>query len=180
MSRLVAEGKPAHFTAEPSTGPIGRVIRDGLRQVDAPPSPELMALLFAADRLDHVSREVEPLLAQGTHVLTDRYRWSSLAYQGSRVPLDWVTTLNRAARRPDLTILFDVAPEVALARRLQRGGAVEIYDDLPMQRAVAERYRALAAAAPAAEVVILDAGAGFDDVAAALYEAVRRCLEAAR
>ena len=177
MARLGAEGTPAHFTAEPSTGPVGRVIRDGLRQVDAPPSLELMALLFAADRLDHVTREVEPLLARGTHVLTDRYVWSSLAYQGARLPADWVATLNRAARRPDLTILFDVAPEVALERRMQRGGAVEIYDDLPMQWAVAARYRALAAEASAGAVAILDAGAGFDDVAAALYAAVRRCLE---
>src|ERR1700694_1986424 len=72
---------PAHQTAEPSGGPVGRFLRHLLSGAAAPVDPEAMALLFAADRRDHLSREVLPYLSRGVHVLCDRYLLSSLVYQ---------------------------------------------------------------------------------------------------
>src|SRR5574341_1198614 len=65
-------GTRVHRTQEPSAGPIGQLLRLLLRgplRVD----PAAVALLFAADRLDHLAREIEPQLASGAHVVTDRY-----------------------------------------------------------------------------------------------------------
>src|SRR4051812_35922446 len=74
-------GARAHVTREPSGGPLGQLLRQLLSGAHADLDPAAVALLFAADRLDHLSREVEPALARGQHVITDRYLLSSLAYQ---------------------------------------------------------------------------------------------------
>src|SRR6185503_20411145 len=84
--RLRARGSRVHTTAEPSSGPIGKLLRRALSgrltDGDAPdaarPSWQTLALLFAADRLDHLAREVEPELAAGAIVLCDRYDHSTL------------------------------------------------------------------------------------------------------
>lgn len=148
-ARLRAAGRDVHATREPSDGPIGRLIREALAQglrlpSGGPPTAPTMALLFAADRVDHLAREVEPALARGALVLSDRYLLSSLAYQGEDDELAWVTTLNGRARQPDLTILLDVEPEVAATRRAHAGRPDELYDRLETQRRVAIAYRTLA------------------------------------
>ena len=78
---LAGRGVAVHLTREPSDGPVGRLIREILHGAHAPVAGDTMALLFAADRVDHLSREVLPALDRGTHVVTDRYYHSSLAYQ---------------------------------------------------------------------------------------------------
>src|SRR3954451_20520064 len=136
---LQAAGRPAYLTKEPSDGPAGAMVRLALtRRLGYAPhtshapgaetSPEswqplsdpVMALLYAADRLDHLRQDVEPRLARGVDVVCDRYRLSSLAYQSLGADLDWVTTLNSQARRPDLTLFLDVLPEICRARMAQR------------------------------------------------------------
>ncbi len=168
---------PAHLTAEPSSGPVGRLIREKLGQVDSPPDPAALALLFAADRIDHLQTEIEPLLAKGVHVLSDRYVLSSLAYQSIDLDLDWVASLNREARAPDLTLLFRVDPEVAAHRRGTRGGDEEIYDKMQFQRQVATLYDELARRLPEHKVQGLDANQDFESVAAELEAAVLARLE---
>jgi len=93
---------------------------------------ETLALLFAADRLDHLRTEVEPMLEAGNAVVSDRYYHSSFAYQGDPVddaesstgeaPLDlsWVRTLNERARQPDLTIFLEASPELCMERLAER------------------------------------------------------------
>src|SRR5438552_7626627 len=78
---LRGRGLAAHRTREPSDGPIGRLIREILGQPPGAMTGGPMALLFAADRLDHLAREIEPALARGEQVLCDRYYHSSFAYQ---------------------------------------------------------------------------------------------------
>ncbi|MFM2418433.1 MAG: hypothetical protein RL385_3156, partial [Pseudomonadota bacterium] len=88
VSALTAQGRRTQATREPSDGPVGVLLRQMLRgrvvspSGKAPPSEEL-ALLFAADRLDHVSAELRPLLADGVSVVSDRYDYSSVAYQSA-------------------------------------------------------------------------------------------------
>jgi len=148
--RLVAHlrdrGHPVHGTREPSDGPIGRLIREMLTGHHAIPDQSIgqstFGLLFAADRLDHLQREVEPQLAAGTLVISDRWYHSSLAYQGTGADRDWITALNARARRPDLTIFLEVRPEVAAQRRVAAGRVQELFEDLRMQHEVDAGYRA--------------------------------------
>jgi dTMP kinase len=179
VSHLEARGRRAVATREPSGGPIGRLLRELLLGQHAlpggaPADGQAMALLFAADRRDHLKREIEPALAGGVDVVSDRYLLSSLAYQAEEAERGWVTGLARELRMPDLTILLDVSVEVAAARRRAAGRVVERYDADAVQARVAENYRRLAAGQP--DTVVLDGGRSVDEVAAACAAAVDAVL----
>ncbi len=133
-----------------------------------------MALLFAADRLDHLQREIEPHLAAGTIVVSDRYLMSSLAYQAEEADCAWVAQLARGVRTPDLTLLLDVPVEVAADRRRAAGRPVERYDADATQGRVAETYRRLARAE--AQAVIVDGTAPPDQVTEAILAVVDQRL----
>jgi dTMP kinase len=154
VDHLRSRGQVAHLTREPSDGPIGRLIREMLTGHHALPSGSIsqstFGLLFAADRLDHLQREVEPQLAAGAIVVSDRWYHSSLAYQGTGADRDWIATLNARARRPDLTIFLAVRPEVAAQRRVAAGRVQELFEDLHTQREVDAGYRATLAELTAA------------------------------
>lgn len=139
-------GNAAHLTREPSDGPIGRLIREMLAGGHAIEGVKLsqstFSLLFAADRLDHMQREVDPALAAGKIVISDRWYHSSLAYQGTGAERDWITALNARARQPELTIFLQVRPEVAAKRRALANRRQELFDDLQMQIDVDAGYRA--------------------------------------
>ena len=174
---LEASGRPAHATREPSTGPVGRLIREVLAGQHAPFDKQALALLFAADRMDHVRREIEPALAAGRHVLTDRYYHSSFAYQTLDAEGAWVRTLSARARKPDLTLLIDLPAEVAAARRRLAGRPDELFDALATQRRVADAYRALARELASSErIVVVPGDRPADAVFAALCVEVERAL----
>jgi len=179
---LAARGRAAHVTREPSDGPIGRLLREMLTGGHAIPGQAIdqatFGLLFAADRLDHVQREVAPALAAGTVVISDRWYHSSLAYQGTGAEREWIRTLNQRARRPDLTIFLRVAPEVAAQRRVAAGRAQELFEDLAMQQRVARGYdKVLAELAAAGEAIeILDGEQPLDAVTDAIVAAALRVL----
>jgi dTMP kinase len=146
VEHLRGHGQQAHLTREPSDGPIGRLIREMLVGNHAIPGQQInqstFGLLFAADRLDHLQREVEPALATGATVISDRWYHSSLAYQGTGAERDWISTLNARARRPDLTIFLKVRPEIAAQRRVEAGRSQELFEDMRMQQEVDAGYRA--------------------------------------
>jgi dTMP kinase len=146
VEHLRGRGRLAHLTREPSDGPIGRLIREMLTGHHALPEGQIsqstFGLLFAADRLDHLQREVEPRLAAGALVVSDRWYHSSLAYQGTGADRDWIATLNARARRPDLTIFLQVRPEIAAQRRIAAGRVQELFEDLQTQQEVDAGYRA--------------------------------------
>jgi dTMP kinase len=146
VEHLRAAGVSTHLTREPSDGPIGRLIRELLTGHHAIAgqsiSQSTFGLLFAADRLDHLQREVEPQLAAGVTVVSDRWYHSSLAYQGTGADRDWIATLNARARQPDLTIFLQVRPEIAAQRRVAAGRVQELFEDMRMQQEVDAGYRA--------------------------------------
>jgi len=141
---LLCDALGAHRTAEPSTGPIGRLIRASL--ADASLLGEgVLPFLFAADRKDHLEREIEPRLAAGQPVVTDRYVASSLAYQSLAAPLDEVWSLNRGFRAPTATIMLELSVEDCLARIDARGGERDRFETLEKLTAIRDAYeRALA------------------------------------
>lgn len=188
---LGARGLPIHTTREPSDGPIGVMIRQILtgRLVvpglhgPRPPTWKTMALLFAADRADHVEAEIEPNLRDGVTVISDRYYHSSIAYQSATAPegadrtgevAKWVREINRYARKPDLTIVLDIPPDVAARRRAERGKGQEIYDDLELQRELSRFYREIDGFFPDERIVHVDSNASRDEVAEQILAHVRR------
>lgn len=174
---------PVRVTREPSDGPIGSLVRQVLTgRIIVPggraPGWATMALLFAADRMDHVESEIEPILAQGGVVVSDRYDASSLAYQsvssgrGGDKAVAWIRELNKHALRPDLTIVLDLPSEIAAVRREMRGEAAQLYEQNEVQRALAEFYRDLARHMPDDRVVIIDGEGSIDEVHQRVYDAV--------
>jgi dTMP kinase len=170
VEHVRASGGTAHLTREPSDGPIGRLIREMLVGDHAIPGTSIaqstFGLLFAADRLDHLQREVEPQLARGALVVSDRWYHSSLAYQGTGADRDWITILNARARKPELTIFLEVRAEVAAQRRVKAGRVQELFEDMRMQEEVAAGYRATIAelAAQGERIETIDGEAPEDDV----------------
>jgi dTMP kinase len=164
-------------TREPSELPIGKLIRQLLRHELEPVDATAMALLFAADRMDHVRRLIEPLLQAGRHVVSDRYLLSSLAYQSLTVDVEFVEAVNQRARTPDLTVFIDVPVEVAEARRLARGGQLELFDHRDTQLKVAAAYRRQAERRRAdRSLVVVDGSLDAERVFAAVLAAVESCI----
>ncbi len=174
----------ARVTREPSDGPIGTLVRQVLTgRIIAPggraPGWATMALLFAADRMDHVEAEIEPFLASGGVVISDRYDASSLGYQsvmsgtGGTSAMEWIRSLNRHALRPDLTVVLDLGAEVAAARRELRGDAAQLYEQNEVQRALVAFYRDLGRYLPNDRIVHVDATGAVDEVFARVLAAYR-------
>jgi dTMP kinase len=185
--RLRASKVPVRATREPSDGPVGVLVRQGLTgRVVVPggraPGWATMALLFAADRMDHVESEIEPFVADGGVVLSDRYDASSLAYQSvssgseAKEAVEWIRTLNRYVRRPDLTIVLDLPPDVAAERRAQRGELAQLYEQNEVQRALAAFYKDLARHMPSDRIVVVEAGGTVDEVHERVWHACERAL----
>lgn len=143
--RLEQESHPVHQTCEPTTGPIGRMIRDifsGRMTGDH----HTIAGLFVADRLHHLLNKDDGILLQlesGCTVLTDRYVFSSYAYQGSHVDLEWVIAANSESQRilqPDLHVYLDISVDTAM-ERLQTGrDMMEIFETRENLEKVKQTY----------------------------------------
>ncbi|MGI5902032.1 MAG: dTMP kinase [Desulfitobacteriia bacterium] len=121
-------GDKTILAKEPSEGPIGMVIRQFLSGRMTGPLGESLALLFAADRLDHNQNKIIPSIEQGNFVICDRYLWSSLAYQGIENDMEWIKEINRYALKPDLTIFIKVRPEVSLKRIAHSRHQTELFE----------------------------------------------------
>jgi dTMP kinase len=135
-----------------------------------PITDEVMALLYAADRLDHIRADILPRIENGTHVVCDRYRLSSYAYQGLTTGQEWVLELNSRSIAPDLTLFIDVPPEVSQERIRTRGGHIELYETDERLRPIYGNYlRLIEEAKQAGErIVVVDGSPSPEVVAAAI------------
>lgn len=126
---LARFGRRVLLTREPTYGPAGRRLREYLagERRDLTPAQELE--LFQTDRREHVNRTIDPALERGWLVITDRYYYSSAAYQGA-LGLDPEAILSESeafAPRPDLVVIFTLPVALAYRRRLEgRGGAAQV------------------------------------------------------
>jgi dTMP kinase len=157
-------------TAEPTRGPVGRLIRRGLRE--GMPA-EVEALLFAADRMEHLHRVILPALREGRVVVSERGPYSSLAYQPARgLEEGWIRELNRFFPRPDLTLFLDVPPEECLKR--MGGKELDLFEkDLAFQRRVRRRYLELVRRG---EVERVEGRGGVEEVQERMREGILRLL----
>ena len=138
LAKKLRESQSAVYTAEPSSGKIGTYIRKCCLYGEKRLSTVVEALLFAADRIEHVETEVLPALNQGKLVISDRYVYSSLAYQGAAgLSIDWIEKVNEHALQPDLAIFIDVEPKIVMSRLKPRKSVME---NLETQQKVREVY----------------------------------------
>ncbi|MFN4082377.1 MAG: dTMP kinase [Bacteroidia bacterium] len=143
--KMLNNNHKVFLTAEPTDRVIGKLIRDIFKgNINA--SQETIAALFAADRLDHLMNEENGMLKMkqnGNHVITDRYYFSSYAYHGTHVNMDWVIQCNTLAAnmlKPDLTIFIDVEPDVCMERISQSRVNTELYETLDNLKNVRNKY----------------------------------------
>ena len=160
------------ITAEPTDMPSGKKIREALSG-KLKTTPLEMAEMFACDRAIHNTHPEEGInkaLSDGIVVISDRYYYSSLAYQGAALGYDTVAALNldnESIRTPDKCIFLDLTPEKSLERIGKRGEATEIYENfeyLTRTRAmffdVFERLRARGE-----NIAVIDASGSVSEVA---------------
>lgn len=112
--RLKDLGFKAVYTYEPYTQFIVNIVNEYWSEID----PTVQTLLMAADRYYHISKVILPYMRSGHVVISDRYYYSSLAYQGAQgVDLQWILDVNKFVVKPKLAIYLDVDPEVGLKRK---------------------------------------------------------------
>ena len=184
-ARLRSLGIDPLVTREPGGTPLAEGIRALLLDPDRKPEPLAEAFLMEAARAQLVATLIAPALAQGRVVLCDRYADSTLAYQGAGRGLDaaMLASWNHAATGglvPALTLLFDVVPDIGLARRQVAPGVPNRLDREPedFHARVRARFLELAAAEPA-RWVVLDAALAADELEARVWEAMSARLPAA-
>lgn len=177
QAALLADRLGAVLTRETGGTEIGARVRDVLHDPDNTHlDPVAEALLIAGDRAQHRAEVLEPALASGRDVVSDRSVWSSMAYQGygRQLPLDRVRAVNDwalAGHWPDLVVLLDLDAAEASRRLAARAlDRFEREDEAFFER-VAGGFRSMAAADPS-RWVVLDGGRPVDEVAAAVFQAV--------
>jgi dTMP kinase len=167
---------PLYPTAEPTGGPVGKLLREGLRG-ELSLLPETIARLFAADRNEHLfgAGGVLEHCRRGELVVSDRYVLSSLVYQGITCGEELPARLNGDFPLPGALLFFDLDPETALARMADRPQR-DIYETLEFQRLVRERYRSLLPQYTAAgtAVSVIDASRSLGEVAEEVWRALKK------
>ena len=143
--KLKGQGLKIYTTAEPTTSRIGQIIKDIFKhKMEA--DHRTIAALYAADRLDHLTNKTDGILKkieEGYTVITDRYYFSSYAYHGTHMDINWVINANSLSAellRPDLNIYIDISPEESMKRLNKGRGTIELYESIENLKQVKEKY----------------------------------------
>ena len=179
---LEKDGEQIVMTREPGGTPIAEQIRNViLDKANTKMDPMTEALLYAASRRQHLVEKVWPLSKQGKIVISDRFIDSSLAYQGGArgLGIDRIYDLNMTyateGYSPDLTLLFDLEPEIGLAR-IAANASREVnrldLEKIEFHRQVRQTFLDLAKRFPE-RFVVIDASKSFDEVVADTYKVVK-------
>ncbi len=171
LAKKLRKSHNAIYTAEPSHGKIGTYIRKSYLYGEKRLSIVLEALLFAADRIEHLENEVIPALNEGCLVISDRYVFSSLAYQGAAgLSLDWIEKINEHALKPDLAVFIDVDLETVMDRLKSKKSVMENTETLRKVRDVYLNF------VTTRKIVKIDGNHGKSEVAKALADVVLKFL----
>jgi dTMP kinase len=178
--RLEQAGHKVYPTFEPTDGPIGAMIRDIFNhRMEA--DDRTIAGLFVADRLDHLLHKSHGMLKkmeEGFTVVTDRYYFSSYAYHGTHMPMDWVIAANALSAellRPDLNIFLDISPEQSMKRLSGRNTSIERYETLDNLHNVRNKYMEAFAKLRAQEnITIVDANQTEDQIDLVIWDEISR------
>ena len=164
-------GFEAAFTTEPSSGMYGMLLRNHILEGTRRAPVVVEAVLFAVDRVDHVASEVKPLLRKGKVVVSDRYVYSSIAYQGtSGLPTKWLKEINKQIVKPDLSFFIDVPPEIVMERINRQKSVMET---LQTQKEVRKAYLRLV---EEEGLLVIDGSGSKKEVAERIQKAVLKFL----
>lgn len=185
--KLVEAGVPSCLWKEPTEGPVGGLIRGFLRGAGGAVDSDVMALLFAADRLWGLRLGVAERCGGRPEVLVvDRYKYSSLAYQGVGSGLEWVDAVNRKAPEAEILVYIDVPTEVAL-RRITARERREVFETPEFLERVKSMYEEVLRLARARGVKVIRVEGvrggverGIEDVQGEIAERVFEALGLAR
>ncbi|MDR3284375.1 MAG: dTMP kinase [Treponema sp.] len=164
------------FTCEPTGEATGRFLRTILSGEEAA-EPETAAFLFAADRWEHLygKNSVVKALNAGKTVISDRYFFSSLAYQSAACGRELPKLLNSLFPLPEKLFFFDIDPALSLARIAGRS-VTEIYEKRDFLEKTAAEYRLVIAeyeqAAPGMKIIRLDAAQSMEQVSRLIWEEI--------
>lgn len=177
----VATARVALATFEPGDTELGATLRAVVLDDTVSMTPLAEVLVMAADRAEHVDRTIEPALAAGRDVVCDRFSGSTIAYQGygRGVALDELRSVLEVAARglePDVTILLDCPPDVAVGRRRNRVGRLDRFESADPEFVARVRSGFLSLAAASASWCVVDAAQSPDAVAHAVDAAIREAL----
>ncbi len=175
-------GKQVHLTAEPTTGPIGKMLRQIFSGVQ-PANQHTIAALFAADRLEHITNTTDGMLhqlQQGNIVLLDRYYLSSYAYHSVHVPMPWVINCNTIAVSmlpATVHIYVDMPPAIAMERIIANRTNIEMYETLENLTAVYNNYAtAIDLIKGKEKVAVINGNQTVAQVAADIWEVVKEII----
>lgn len=147
---------------------IRKILKEGR---DPKENAERLAKLFVADRLEH-ARVLERNLAEGIHVVCDRYKYSTFAYQQTQgISLEKLIQMHEGVLVPNLALIVDVPAEVAMKRIAEDAGREykEIFEDLKFQGQLRKNYLALPGQLPNERILVIDGNRPVDKV----FEAIR-------
>ncbi len=172
--RLRRMGYNVVETAEPTDGPIGKEIRENYLSGKVRIDQMALQERFTADRAWHF-RQMRPYLEEDKIIITDRFLHSSVTYGHASIPKDGaarqILAMNQeCVPMPDLTLIFDLEPELAMERKDQRGSNTEIFEKVGIQALVREGYRIYFPPSPT--VVWIDASRGKEEVTEAALRTV--------
>lgn len=180
--RLEDMGKRVYMTAEPTTLPSGKALREVLSGSVVKSDAEIAAM-FVLDRIAHnvdIESGIEKMISEGTVIICDRYYYSSLAYQGSAVDYEWVKSMNVSCpdiRHPDICVFLDLTPEESM-KRISRGReTTEIYENTDTLRRVRESFmRVIEDVGGQDRIAVVDASSDIEQIAERIFEAVSKIL----
>lgn len=177
---LKNQGRDVYLTREPSDLSIGKTIRKYLTG-ELKADNRVIAALFVADRLEHILDDKEGLLkinADGRDIITDRYYFSSYAYQSVDMPMDWIINANSEAAKllkPDATIFIDITPELAMERINTNREETELFENAERLKATRDKYfEAFDKLKESENVIIVDGSGTLEEVHSRIVEAVKK------
>ena len=178
--RLEEAGHKVYATFEPTGSPMGRIIRDMFNH-RMEGDHRTIAALFVADRLNHLLESSTGMLRkleEGYTVITDRYYFSSYAYHGVHVDMDWViqaNSLSAGLLRPDLNIFIDISPEVSMERLKKSREAIEMYETYDNLNKVRAKYlEAFEQLKEVERICVVEGDRSPEAIAGEVWETVRR------
>ncbi len=177
---LKNQGRDVYLTREPSDLNIGKNIRKYLTG-ELKADNRVIAALFVADRLEHILDDKEGLLkikVDGRDIITDRYYFSSYAYQSVDMPMDWIINANSEAAKllkPDATIFIDITPEQAMERINTNREETELFENAERLKATRDKYfEAFDKLKKSENVIIVDGSGTPEEVHSRIVEAVKK------
>ncbi len=176
---LESKGEKVFMTAEPSEGRIGKTLREMLSE-DIPTDMYFQAGMFLADRIDHCTNSengIKKMLEEGYTVISDRYYYSTFAYQGTKSDMDYIMKINLdcpAILRPDVCIFLDLNPEICKGRIDTNRGKTEMYEkNIEIMKSIRKNFLdVLDSLKDRENIKIINAEGSIEDIQKAIREAV--------